>query len=79
MTSALATIAPKLRKLVLMLSSSHDGEVIGAARAIGRALADAGTDWHQFAEAVTRAHHSNDWQAMAQFCLRASLISSTTF
>jgi hypothetical protein len=67
--SALATITPRLRKLVLMLSSSHDGEVIGAARAIGRALADAGTDWHQFADSVIQAHHnSDDWRAMAQFC-----------
>jgi hypothetical protein len=70
MTTALATIAPRLRKLVLMLSSSHDGEVVGAARAIGRALADAGTDWHQFADAIIRVDHlpNDNWRAMAQFC-----------
>jgi hypothetical protein len=81
MTTALATIAPRLRKLLLMLSSSHDGEVIGAARAIGRALADAGTDWHQFADSVTaRAHHSDDWRAMAQFCRgQAHRLSSREF
>jgi hypothetical protein len=69
MTTALATIAPRLRKLVLMLSSSADAEVVGAARAIGRALADAGTDWHSFADAVTRpTRPTDDWRSMAQFC-----------
>jgi hypothetical protein len=70
MTTALATIAPRLRKLLLMLSSSHDGEVIGAARAIGRVIADAGMDWHQFADAVIRVDHlpTDDWRVMAQFC-----------
>jgi hypothetical protein len=68
MTTALAPIAPRLRKLILMLSSTHDGEVVGAARAIGRVLAYAGTDWHQFADIVTGARHGDDWKAMAQAC-----------
>jgi hypothetical protein len=70
LTTALATIAPRLRKLVLMLSSSHDAEVVGAARAIGRVLADAGMDWHHLADAVIRVDRlpTDDWRAMAQFC-----------
>lgn len=47
------TLPPDLRarigKLVLMLSSPHDGERSAAAAAIGKALASAGYDWHDFA------------------------------
>jgi hypothetical protein len=73
MSTALATIAPRLRKLVLMLSSSHDGEVVGAARAIGRVLADAGTDWHGFADAITAPplvpkKPKDDWKGLVRFC-----------
>ena len=39
----------RLAKLVLMLSSDRDGEVVSAARAIGRTLRSGGTDWHAFA------------------------------
>jgi hypothetical protein len=69
MTTALAAI-PRLPKLLLMLSSSHDGEVVGAARAIGRVLADTGMDWHHLADAVIRVDRlpTDDWRAMAQFC-----------
>ena len=47
------TIATKLHKLVLMLSSPNAGEVIAAAAAIDRTLKQAGTDWHGFAAALT--------------------------
>jgi hypothetical protein len=76
----------RLTKLVLMLSSDRDGEVVAAARAIGRALRAAGRDWHDFAgglldPAKKRAdqqgrhddgqHDSHaDWRAMHKFCLR---------
>jgi hypothetical protein len=36
----------KLSKLILMLSSNHDGEVVAAARAIERELTAEGHDWH---------------------------------
>ena len=36
----------KLCKLLLMLLSTHDGEVVSAARAIGRELKAEGQDWH---------------------------------
>jgi hypothetical protein len=40
--STLAPIADKLGKLVRMLTSDHDGEVVAAARSINRALKSAG-------------------------------------
>lgn len=42
----------RLRLLLPMLSSDQDGEVIATARAIGRALKDAGRDWHDLAAAI---------------------------
>lgn len=50
--TALATIAPRLRQLILLLSSSHPGEVANAAAAIERTLKAAGADWHALAEAI---------------------------
>ena len=44
--------ATKLEKLILMLSSRHDGEALGAARAIGRTLQGAGLDFHALADCV---------------------------
>ncbi len=53
MGSALAPVAPKLGKLLPVLASNHDGEVVAAARAIGRTLQAAGLDFHALAGAVT--------------------------
>ena len=36
----------RIGKLLLMMSSSHDGERASAAAAIGRALQGVGCDWH---------------------------------
>jgi hypothetical protein len=52
MNHKLMPIAPRLRKLLLMLSSSHDGEVVAAARKIERLLHDGSHDWHDLAEAL---------------------------
>ena len=85
--TTLTPIAPRLRKLVLMLSSNQDGEVVGAARAIGRALQSVGTDWHALAGVLTeppqprrpRAEDdafADDWRELRQFCLhRGRLLS----
>lgn len=48
----LASIAPKLGKLLPRLASDHDGEVVATARAIGRTLQGVGLDFHALAEAV---------------------------
>src|SRR6516164_3252906 len=45
-------VADKLGKLLRMLSSSRDGEVIAAARAILRTLEGAGADIHELARRV---------------------------
>lgn len=42
-------IAQKLRKLVLLLSSSSDGEVLGTRAAISRILDANGLSWHDLA------------------------------
>src|SRR5262249_46049224 len=46
MTSALAPIADKIGKLIRLLASDRDREVLGAARAIVRTLANPGLDLH---------------------------------
>jgi hypothetical protein len=74
-------IAERLVKLLLMLSSNHDGEVVAAARAIGRTLKDAGADWHDFATRLlvpAKAHvreygarnDDTNWREMREFCLQ---------
>jgi hypothetical protein len=63
----------RLAKLLLMLSSERDGEVVSAARAIGRSLRGAGTDWHGFAARLSGHSHNrstSNWQAMQRYCLR---------
>jgi hypothetical protein len=83
--SPLNQIAPRLKKLLLMLSSDRDGEVVNAARLIGSTLRDAGHDWHDLAGALTESPPSKarprrppprdpdppdgDWRAMREFCL----------
>ena len=63
--SDLALVAPKLSKLIPMLATVHDGEVVATARAIGRTLESAGLDLHDLAKALTApkaivVHSSND-------------------
>jgi len=44
--------ARRLGNAVALLGSPQDGEVVAAARAIGRTLESAGLDWHGFAALV---------------------------
>ena len=55
MTSAIVAVAPKLTRLIPLLGSDKDGEVVATARAIGRTLAQAGADFHDLAAAIARA------------------------
>jgi hypothetical protein len=80
--SRISEIAPKLEKLVLMLSSDQPGEVVAAAAAIKRALQSAGTDWHDLARELTKpvvtVHDSygrrgrgpqrEDWRPLYEYC-----------
>jgi hypothetical protein len=73
MTAALPAIAPKLQRLIPMLATNHDGEVVATARAIGRTLQAAGLDWHDLAERLaaptapqssTSTRSAPHWRAM---------------
>jgi hypothetical protein len=61
---SLTTIAPRLRRLVLLLSSNQRGEVAAAAAAIDRTLKSAGADWHVLADELlpehSKAGHTSD-------------------
>ena len=73
MSPALAAVAPRLHKLILMLSSEHEGEAFGAVRAIGRVLKDAGGDWHDLADAIAgNAPHlpPTDWRGDLDLCVK---------
>nr|USU31054.1 hypothetical protein NG677_17135 [Methylobacterium sp. OTU13CASTA1] len=48
------TLAQRVAKLVPLLASDKDGEVIAAARAIARTLTTAGTDLHDLADTLNR-------------------------
>ena len=50
----LGTIGAEIAKLLPMLGSDHDGEVIAVVRALGRKLNAGGKDWHWLAEQVLR-------------------------
>src|SRR3954452_7385985 len=50
--TALASIAPKISKLIPMLGSDKPGEIIATAAAIGRTLKGVGRDFHDLALAI---------------------------
>jgi hypothetical protein len=82
MSSRLSGIAPKLEKLVLMLSSDQPGEVAAAAAAINRTLQTVGADWHDLAQELTkpspapprdeysrsRNEGQDDWRPLHKYC-----------
>jgi hypothetical protein len=81
--TALASITPQLGKLVLLLSSNHDGEVLAAVRAIDRVLKSSRLSWHDLAQAIClpppAVHPCNDrdWRDLLAFCAsRMSSLSS---
>lgn len=51
--SDMALVAPKLSRLIPMLATVHDGEVVATVRAIDRTLRSAGLDLYDLARAVT--------------------------
>ena len=63
---ALAIVAPRLGQLIRLLSSDRDGEVVAAARALGRTLRSVGADFHVLAAAIEtpaieRRGRPGDW------------------
>jgi hypothetical protein len=75
-----STSAERLSQLMLMLSSTHDGEVVNAVRAVGRLLDHEHVDWHMLANGICRSqpgrindadHYSGmHWRSAAEFCAR---------
>jgi hypothetical protein len=60
-------VAEKVGKLLRLLSSPNDGEVLGAARALLRTLTSNGLDVHTLAERVERnGFNKNDAQQLYQ-------------
>jgi hypothetical protein len=56
--TALAPISEKIGKLIRMLGSDRDSEVLAAVQAIRRTLQGAGRNFHVLAEAVEKANGS---------------------
>jgi hypothetical protein len=81
--NALTPLAPKLAKLLPMLGSTFDGEVVNTARAIETALRSCRLDWHDLAQAICAplpaAVHpcdDRDWRDLLAFCAcRMSLLN----
>jgi hypothetical protein len=78
---ALIAIAPTVGKLLRLLSSSNDGEVLASARALGRVLGSVGLSFHDLADAIELRDRRNDdvgdWRAIAKACARHSDLLST--
>jgi protein-disulfide isomerase-like protein with CxxC motif len=77
LAAALLGIAPTLAKLIRMLSSDRDGEVVASVHAMRRVLANAGLSLHDFADAIelpAAAQYDDDaddnWRVMAKACAR---------
>jgi hypothetical protein len=79
--SRLADIAPKLEKLILLLSSDQPGEVAAAAAAITRALKAIDADWHDLGRLLTttpvaplrdtdRNGDRSGWRPLHAYCKR---------
>jgi hypothetical protein len=54
MSGDLGSIALRLGQLVRLLASDRDGEVVAAARALGRTLNGVGADFHLLADLIER-------------------------
>jgi hypothetical protein len=73
---------PRLAKLLLMLSSPRDGEVLNAARLITHTLKNSGADWHDLTAGLLAAPvktetgssdgdgDAGDWRVTRGFCLK---------
>jgi len=67
-------IAPKLTKLLPLLGSDKDGEVLATVSAIARLLSGAGLDWHDLAALIEHGYQTPArpqangprWQDMAK-------------
>ena len=79
MKTALTTVAPMVGKLLRLLGSDKDGEIVASVHALRRVLAAAGLTLHDLAgaielppEPVEGSHQQSDvadaWRIMARTC-----------
>src|SRR5262245_7535972 len=77
--AALLGIAPTLAKLIRLLSSDREGEVVASVHAMRRVLASVGLSLHDLADAIelpargicnadTPSDDDPDWRVMAKTC-----------
>jgi DNA-binding transcriptional ArsR family regulator len=76
--NAVIPIAATVAKLIRLLGSDRDGEVVASAHALRRVLAGAGLTLHDLAQAIERPpmpsivpysdHADNDWREMVERC-----------
>jgi hypothetical protein len=77
MSPDLKAIAPKLSKILLMLSNSCDRDVVAAASAITKILQDAGSDWHDLVAAMLApVAHLEVRRDVVQWCFNHRLFLS---
>jgi len=84
MSAGLLGIAPMLAKLIRLLSSDRDGEVVASVHAMRRLLAGSGLSLHDLADAielpVRASQHddddADDWHVMAMACAQCRYLLS---
>jgi hypothetical protein len=76
--TSLAVVAPRIGQLIRLLGSNQDGEVVAAARALGRTLAGAGEDFHSLADAIENSsietrhlQRREHWRASARWVINS--------
>jgi hypothetical protein len=74
--SALAVVAPRIGKLIRLLGSDQDGEVVAAARALGLTLASVNADFHCLADVIERSEpeltsRRQDWRNVARWLIES--------
>lgn len=75
MTTAITTVAKTCAKLIRLLGSDREGEVLASVHALRRVLAGAGLSLHDLANAIevpVRSYdqrHDEDWRAIARACV----------
>jgi hypothetical protein len=74
--TSLAIVAPRIGQLIRLLGSNQDGEVVAAARALGRTLASVDADFHNLAATIERSapaitSHREGWRAVARWILES--------
>ena len=71
MTTLPSLITPTLGKLIPMLGSDKDGEVLAAVNAIARTLKSNKLDWHDLARAIDPDRtDDDDWREDVSYCVR---------